>query len=82
MKNDYEIEFVFRSLTKDEALKKAGEIHDFLFLTDPKIEFEMFVMEIQPETEIGLPGLEHISHWPEDAKGPFGDLTWDKDSDQ
>jgi hypothetical protein len=78
---DYQIEFVFRDLTEDEAEKKAGEIHDFLFMSDPNSEFEQFVMRIHLDDDGDSFRLEHVSHWPEDATGPFNDRVWEGGDD-
>lgn len=76
---DYQVEFLFRDITEEEAIKKAGEIHDFLFLSDPSSEFEMFVMEVYID-EFSH-GMNSVHHWPEDAKGPFRDIVWDEDGE-
>jgi hypothetical protein len=76
---DYQVEIVFRDLTREQAEQKVGELRDFLFLGS---EFEICLMEIfLDHHESGLPSLEHVSHWPENATGPFRDIKWDEDDE-
>jgi hypothetical protein len=75
MMNDYQLEFVIRDKTEEEILKIAGDIHDFLFLSNPSIEHEMAVMRVDEPN-----GLTNI-FVTESASGPFGDRIAPTDED-
>lgn len=66
---DYQVEFVFRGITREEAIKVALEMHDHIFLNGLVPEFEFFVMEAEGKAEGTT--LTDVYHWPKNATGIF-----------